>query len=607
MRFKKFLIFSLLLVFVLSFQVLAAVTCDPLSLVNSYQKGNQINSSIYCTNNGNISVTISKSGDYFEIDQSVIGPSPSSKTIKVIFDKDASMGTHTGSINFNDGTTPIPILFNVEEQEIQNYGIIVFPTSKVVNIQQGQVKNQNIQIIVPSNYPRIITIQSVSTNPDLDILHFGDLDLGLLQPGQTLNIPIVIDARDVQTGTYNTQISILATDSQGQVSLPTSNFQAVVSVGVSPTTNDTFSTRPSCSLSSTELNRNSTYSLTCQNVIDNLEVVPQYNEYLEGVRVEYSSGVFIYTFKATQIGNTKFVATFNYKGAPIFEPYSQNIKITPSGTSPVAGTTMRVNFYQRGEKTNEENLVAGEVTLLVLDNVTSSTIEDALIYLNGVEKDKNFTLGADKDYELIVSKIGYLSSIMNLTVKSTPITITLNPNKEFYRVNEQINITTDPEDAILTLNDVIIENLHTFIQEGTLSLKASKQGYLITEKNITLKNIASVDACTPIYDDWKKGTKVICDLDRSSEWEVYGNGELKESGNSTRLEFKIDEEGTWEIKSEKESVLIKSVEDKGILSWVWSMKWWILGIGGGLVVLYFIFIREGTEKESGLVFSPKTE
>src|SRR4030042_2097331 len=194
---KNKILFLILSIFLLS--MISAITCDKTSIIKNVLIGSTPSSeAITCTNSNSYNITILKSGDFFSTlpATNFVIINGSSQSFSVNFNQMNSVGNFVGSILSTDGTI-IPINVNVTQQSAQE-GVIVFPTSKVVNVKQGQNKQVVFQVIVPSDYSSSITIQSVSFNPEIsDLIHFGDLDLGVLNPGQTLNIPVILDASDV--------------------------------------------------------------------------------------------------------------------------------------------------------------------------------------------------------------------------------------------------------------------------------------------------------------------------------------------------------------------------------------------------------------------------
>lgn len=587
-----------------------ALSCTPTSIERSIETGGTpISQIISCGNTHNYNVEIFKSGNFFSTTPaSIIVENGTTKEFTVNFNQMNTEGKFSGYLFSSDGTT-INIKVNVTSQVIPG-DIIVFPTTKIVNIKQGQTKDQNIQVIVPVNYPNQIILQSVSFNPDLDVVRFGDLNLGILNPGQTISIPLIIDAKLVQTGSYNTQITILATDEDGQIPLPQVNMQVVVQIGTSPITNTTFSTRPECSLSSLEMNLNNSYVFSCGNIVENLEVNPQYNSFFEGKKAEYGAGNYVYTFKAKKLGATTFISTFTYKGSPIFESYSKEVRITTSGSSPVGGVTMDAVFYQGGIKKSLNNLNSGETVIMILDNKTRSLIDvnGRNIYLNGLLINSTFNLGADKNYELRVSAVGlgYLDLVLNFSAKEIPITISISPSKTEYEVGENIIFSTNPSNATILLGSTIISKNYTLNEAGNFTFTAKMENYLdaeITIKVITITNLISEKPGI----EQKKGEELVFEFNKLVNYEVLykkdaeSESEIIKNGTSQVISFEVDKAGSWWLIVDGETKWEGEV--KGGFSWYWYL------IGGIIliIIIYFVLVKKTREEkeESGVMFAPK--
>lgn len=613
---KTFLL--LIGIFLISFAS-ATITCNPPIITTSYLQGDTAQVGTICSNTGEDTVTISYSGEteYFDIGgETVIGPAPSSKTIDINFFSIAPLGFHAGSLDFSTGES-FPISFYVEGVVIEQGDILVFPTSKIVTVKQGNEKTQNIQITVPETYPRVVTMQSVDLNPTVETIYFGDLNLGQVSPGNSINIPIVFDGIEAQTGTYQTTLTIFATDSEGQVNIPSINLQLHVTAGVSPDIGDIFSTKPSCSLSGTTFNLNSTATFTCSGVVQNLEVNPQYNEYLEGTSIDLSSGIYTYTFKPIKYGVTKFIAIFTYKGSPIFSAYESEIKINPSGTNIAGGTELKVEFYQVGDKKTIDNLREGETKILVLDNVSNSMVnmEEVDLYLNGDEVNSTFSISLDEEYELRVSalNLGYIDLVLNFNVTEVPIEITLSPLKVTYNINDIINITTNPENASLLLDNVIITSPYTVTLSGTFLLEAKKENYLNGEINITVKSMISCKIGCDSFYEAKKGKNVLLDLSENITWNVtfeklykndtYSPEMVLASGTGNRIQFKIEDYGRYVIREGDNIIDSKIILREGAWNWIKNNWGWGIVILVVLILIVYLIFFKGKKEEEGFGFT----
>jgi hypothetical protein len=601
---NKLVLFILLL---LSINLVSALSCNTNQIVRNIQSGTTlISETITCSNSNNFSINVFKSGSFFTTNPSSISiPSNLSQEITINFDS-LGVGFYSGYLYSSDGLT-IPINVNITETIIDTGGIIVFPTAKVVNIQQGNEKQQTIQVIVPSNYPRIITIQSVTQNPDLDILSFGDLDLGQIHPGQTLNLPLTISAKNVQTGTYSTQINILATDSKGQIQLPSVNLQVVVSVGINPITNGTF-TKPSCSLSNTVFSMNGTYTLTCTNAVENIEISPEYNEYIEGIKADYSAGIYTYTFKSVKQGNSRFKAKFLYKNSPIFSSFESDFKVTPSGSSGVGGVYLRTEYYQKGIKKEIDNLMSEDTVILVIDNLTGNLVSPFNMYVNGMNHSQSFIyLDSNSVYNLRITSDGYNDLIINnLSVKQSQLSITLNPDKGEYSSGDILNISSNVENVSILVNNYVVSNPYTISSNGNLTIEIKKENFRSANRTIFVRQGIYITSCSPLKAEWEKGNNVICSLSEKTKWEVLFGNQVIASGENDKLEFKINDYGQFYINSNGKQ--IDSVNIVKVSHWYNPFSWnfdyiksnW-MGFGLLLIIIVgggFLFLRNGHSESS---------
>lgn len=596
MKMQKKILFLILGIFLINLAQ-ATVTCNPSSFITNFNYSNPTNLSTYCTNNDiNNSVTISTSGEtsLFSINDNIIGYG-SSKTIAVSFNLNSPVGLHTGTITFSDGSS-IPVFFNViQQQEPTQSGVIIFPTAKVINIQQGTTKSQNIQIIVPQNYPRTITIQDVSFNPDTDVVRFGDLNLGQLSPSQTLNIPLIIDGNNVQVGYYDTQVTILATDSQGQIPLSSVSLRITVTSGVS-SGNGTL-VKPDCSLSSLDIPINSSATLTCSNVVSSIDPFPLYSEYIEGTSADLTSnGIYTYNFKPIKIGIFNFTTIFLKSGSPIFAPFTKSMRISQSGST-LAGTALDISFYQNNLKKELSELLPGDTSILIRDASTQNIVSSFIAYLNGKIINSSFNLEANKPYELIIDSSSYISKTINFTLNPQYITISLNPSSGWVE-GAPIYYNTTPENSSLFLDGIKLINNNFVPSSGNHTLEAILDGYINTKLNITI--LESVRIITPII-EWKKGTQQSMLLSKSASWQINYAKDLASqynpisSGVGENITFTPEKSGLYQVVADG-----KIVDTKEIKGWNWGKKWWFMAwywwilLGSGLIVAVIFLVRRNS-------------
>jgi hypothetical protein len=585
-----FMLFTVLLLSVMS-SVTASVTCNNQYLTVNYNQTDSTTKTIRCINGGNQTVTLEKIGDYFAINSNSLN-SGEEKDLFITFDSNAPIGLHTGQINFSDNSQIINLFFNVNTKPLDNGGVIVFPTAKVINIQQGVEKQQNIQVIVPSTYTRTLTIQSVTQNPEIDLVKFSDMDLGQLHAGQTLNIPLTISGKDAQVGSYSTQINILATDQNGQVQLSPVNLQIVVSSSINPISGTNVS-RPTCTLSASQIPLNTTAKLTCSNAVTNLDISPQYNEYIQGIDAVYSSGVYTYTFMPIKVGSTNLITSFKIVDSPVFAPDNQALTILPTGLVS-NGNILKLDFFQNGARKSINNLNPGETSFLVLDNSSGSIVpkENYQVLLNGqTYTNSSINIELNKVYDLRITSLGYDTlTIYNLTSGIVPVNFEISPLKDLYKVGEWINFNSSIENVSYLVNNFQIQNPYSLSYAGNFTIQAVKEGYISTNKTINVDTISQINSCLPLEAEWKEGSDVTCDLTKSANWMVklIQNGTNKDlgSGNGTKLQFKISEPGVIAIYTDYNLIKQVDIKNEGIFNWI--KKHWIISTLSVIIVIIII-------------------
>lgn len=586
----------------------SAVSCTSNSISKEYQTGSSTNQvQVSCTNSGNSTVQVSKTGNYFTINQDSINSS-SSSIITVSFDPNAPSGFYNNFITFSDSSTPISVTLNVTaiQQTVTNPSspIQVFPTSKVLTVQQGQEKTQNILISVPSNYPSSINIQSVDFNPGTEVIKFGDLNLGLVNPGQSVSIPILFSGKDAQIGTYQTNLNIFATNSTGQILLPTINLQLQVTQGVSPITNNTFSTPPSCSLSASTMNLNNTYSLTCSNIVNNLQVIPQVSDFFEGISVNYASNIYTYTFKPIKYpsnGLTDFSAIFSFQGSPIYQKFMQQVRISASSGT-LAGTNLKLIFTPGLDKAKNKE----QVVIQLVDNSSGSLVQNPQIFIDAVPLTNSsfgsfyFNFEAFKNYSVRGIAPGYNDLTNEIYLQTQPMTININPSSG--DGNTIFNISTSVANASLFYNGILVSNPYTGnLPEGIVQLRATKEGYFETNVNITVSPGLRATPSGVL----EKGISQILTLSRNVTWNLIYQDDVDalptslSSGSGGVVEFIPEKAGIYSLKFDEKVFWTGEIKGwDGTLFGI-SLWWWI---GGPIILLGAIILirrmRKGGDSSS---------
>lgn len=582
---KKSILIGVFLLSVFFISLVSAITTTPTQVSLDSQNPSQLIEFVGL--NSSISLSLSSSIiPYAQLN--FYTADPTNRWVTISLKPDVPAGNYLGSINYPEGMTPVGIYIEENETQIES-DIIVFPTSKVVTVKQGSEKTQNIMITVPANYPRPITIQSVDFNPGTETILFGDLNLGQIAPGSSIQIPIVFSGIDAQTGSYFTQLSIFATDSEGQVPLPTISLTLQITAGVTPITGDTFSTPPTCSLSATSFNLNSTYSFTCSGVVSNLEVEPQYNEYFEGKTVEVSSGLYKYEFVPLKYGETDFVAVFRYNGAPIFQPYKQTVRITSAG-SLVAGTSLKFIFTPKLDQATGDE----ETYLIQLaDNKTGSLVQGPRVWVNAIELNSStgtfqYSFEPNKDYEVRGKAEGYEDFVQTININPQKIEIRISPGTGDTLTTFSIN--TSVNNATITIGGRDYYGVYVGpLLGGVNEIKAVKEGYKTEIINFTVDDRIRIIS---FWGEFKKGIDQNFTLNTNVSWIVYYKKSIDEvertevaKGTSDLVLFLPDKKGVYVI--EADGMHIGTYE---IPKFSFSNKWWILPVWAWLLIFIPIVI-----------------
>ena len=588
---------TLLILFSIIFlsSLASAITCNPSSISWNYNQGSLTTQNTLCNNTGNSSVSISLSGSYLFLNESSI-PASSLTMIRVTFDANAPLGSHSGSINFGDSTS-VPIAFSVSSPPTlpSSCSINIFPTTlQNVKIQQGEIKTRTITLSVPACFSSPVTVQGISLQADEKPIQLGELSAGTLQPGQSLTIPIDINAQNVAIGTYSDIMQYLLYNSSGfSINVPNTDISVIVSSGISPITNFSVTQLPTCSLSSLTLTLNSTYTLTCGKNNPNIKIEPDINPfYLVGISDTSTSTQFIYNFKAKNIGSTLFRAKFKYDLSPIGEPFEQELKISSGGAN--SGTVLDFIFYQNGVPKNFSFLKGGEAIIQLIDNETKSLVTNSEIYLNGLLVNGTINLIPNQTYELRGKSSGYEDRIINLAVTENAFGISL--NKTSFSIGEQLFITSNISGVSYYLNDTAIILPYILNSPGGFKLDIRKDGYETISYNISVSNTISVIEPLP-PEVWNLKDEIFINLNQPSQFVVERispsedeNGnlvyntipEVVKRGEGSSIDFKISKLGKYDVKVDGTVLLSREVKE----SFWGRIPFW----GKSGIILFSIFL-----------------
>lgn len=410
-----------------------------------------------------------------------------------------------------------------------------------------------------------------------------------------------VNTKGLSSITYPTKLTVVAF---GRTFSDVSTVTIIVTGGTNPQGNFSVDSLPTCSITNTILNLNSTYSLVCTNLQPDISIKPIIdNEYIQGLGADISQNQYTWYFKPKKMGNSFIRADFYYsEDSPVGDSYTQEVKIQ-SSTSAFPGTELIAQFFQEGSERNRFNLNPGVVVILALDNKTRNTISPFNLIVNGQSRNTtelNLSLG--EIYNLRITASGYNDFILeNLTATESRPQITLEPQKDSYFVGDLVNVTSNIEGVVFTLNDVIIESPYSFSSSGDFVLKAEKNGYLPSYKNISVLNLISLTSINIPYESWKKGDGIKLSLEKSSAWSVDLYTELKDgiinstyqtisSGIGSEVSFNLTDYGQYNVnvdgKFANSYSLIKN--ESAFLSLF--KKYWYLFVGGFVLVSFFIVV-----------------
>ena len=489
---KALIIIGTLLVFFGS--VHATTTCLPSSISITFSVNDQPqNMTITCINDDpNSTISLMKIGEHFSFTPNTIGPSET-KIITLEFDSSAPIGRYYGWISFNDSSNPIPVTITVEPKQETECTIDVFPTVLTnIKVPQGEKKSRQILITVPECFPDKVNFRAVALESNIPPIELGELALGQLSPGTSVQIPLIFDATNCQTGTYYETLSFNIANASGiRIPVPSVSISVTVTSGIMPITNETFSTLPSCSIPS-NLILNQTYQVLCSDVDPNLQVHIGYNEYLKGLKVSTPSNQFIWDFKPIKEGDTTLKIWFTFKGAPIGSAIEQEMRISSVGSPSPIGGNITLKIFPSPEKINKPM----NISILCMNDL--GDIIPCTLYVNGAEINGN-VIGVEpgKTYEIHATSTGYHTAHENITISLPKIQLLI-LNKEgdvttSFDVGDQVEVvcrdpnTAEPINCHVLLDGSSSASTFTANKEGNHTIEVEAEGYESASKTVVFK------------------------------------------------------------------------------------------------------------------------
>lgn len=574
-----------------------ALSCTPSSFTQSYTEGSipiDFFTISNCNNiNGSITpITISDS--HFTLESNTIGNEQKDIKIKIASNIDAD--NYTFWINFG-GTILITSNIIINPNVIQPTNQISFPTSKTINVQQGSDYDKKITMILPTSYPNPINIQTIEFSEESDIISLGDVETGTLNPGEIKDIPLVIHSKNAQVGEYPPISVIVRYGDNGLVKTISSVLHIIVTANLNPTTNSTFSIKPSCSISASVMNLNDTYQFTCSNVQKNLEINPVYSDYFEGINTVLNGDIYSYYFKPIRFGNVEFVSTFRYLGAPIFSPFKQEIKIASSGSS-VPGTDLKIMFIPDLSKARPGE----KIILNLVDNKTNNLVNGAEMFIDYLPLNTSdgytffYSFDLNRNFFIRARSPGYNDLILeNVSLTSQEMSLIISPSSG--DSNTDFNITTDANASIFLDGTKLSDgNYFGRISSGTHVIKAIAEGYYDKELNFTV----GAGLYASLGSEFKKSAEQLIFLSRNCTWKLTylkktnSNETILTTGNSSEIRFTPEKSGIYKVYCE--DTFLSSYEIKG---WSWKNSYLLWGlIPLGILALYLVIKKGGSESSS---------
>lgn len=606
---KKFIIAVLTILFSLVFlSTVSAVSTIPSQIIlNSTYTSQQIE---FDGLTSQLNLTLSSSiSSYTTLNFYDVGLPLSAKWVTITLNSNVPAGNYVGSIIFDGGSIPVAInipTINIPPVQISGCDIEIFPTLlSNIKVSQGDKKTRNIQVTVPDCYPSFVKINGVSLATDEKPIQLGELSLGNVLPGNSILIPIEIDSNDVATGQYSDTLLFSIYNSSGnKLNVPSVSIGVYVSAGISPVTNNTFSTPPTCALSATTLNLNATYSFTCSNVVSNLQIEPQYSTYFEGKKVDVSSDLYRYDFIPLKYGETDFIGVFRYNGAPIFQPYLQHVRISSSGSS-IGGATLKIIFTPRlDQATGDEN----KFLIQLADNSSGSLVSNPRVWVNALEINSStdtfeYPFIPNTNYEIRGKANGYDDIVQTINITPNKINILISPASG--DTLTPFNITTSVDNATLSINgQTYYGSFWGNLIGGVNEIKASKDGYKTEILNFTVGENFRI---TGVSGEFKRGIVQNFTLNKNStSWVVYFQDRLDSTqrteysrGNGNLISFTPNKNGVYVLEADGTNIGTYQIpgfsfNDK----WGFLPAWAWLSIGLVISIIIFILIMRAKNKRN---------
>lgn len=580
---KSQIIASLILGIFLIGLASASISCEKNILDNN-------NLSTSCTNNGNSNVIVSTTGQGFSIGNINTVLANSTQLITISINTNSPLGS-LGGILF-DGNQIIQV------NNVQQPNLCQLNPSLVWNVPQTVQLNTKFDTA-------LITFDPVNCPSDL-ILSYSNVHISggiTTQAGQlpialksvsSQGVVLSINTEGLSTQTYSSSLDISVFGKIFQYP-----FNVLVTSGTTQTGNFSLDNLPICSLTGTVLNLNQSYSLVCTGLIPDVTISPIVdNDYIIGTGVQKTNSQFVWYFKPIKYGNTIIKSKFYYQNSEVGYPYSQEVKISSSGSS-VAGTSLKAIFTPSLDQAKDNE----PVIIQIVDNKSNSLVNSPEILINAIPLVANGTIFSynfviDRVYDFRAKVNGYDDLVMSIKLSSKEANLTISP--ETGDSDTLFNIFTN-ENISLFIDGMKVDNNHFIgnLIEGNHNIFVTGEGYFDINKNITVDRALR----TILNSDFKKGVPQIISLTKNASWElIYKSSQTSTDnssilvGNSDIIQFTPDKSGIYQIYSNGK--IVGQYETKKTN---WNKKWWFMAwywwilIGGAISI---ILIRKRNKSEN---------
>ena len=606
--------------------VFASIVVSPSSWDTTLMQG-QSDSKVFIfnqtTENTTSSLALTKTGsnsDYLNFSSttfSVGNGTTASITATIKVPSTAIAGTYLMKMKYDSSEIPIILTVTANTsssttESISGCRLEPFPDSYSIPFVVGASPlTQQFSVLVSRKCTEEVNIKTpvitgnTQTKNGLRPLNlYGGSKLGFIEPNKEGNFEIQIDGSELPSGTYKPQVLITGIYKGEQLQTKIS-FTIEVKQGATPL--ESSALLPTYLFSSSDLALNNTYTITAQNLNPNFQPFVEQNEFIRGVKVDTSQG-WVYSFQPIKVGTTKLRLSTYFAGAPIGDITEKEVRIA-YGSVTNLGSKMCFQFFSPSGKTIDTLSSGDSVTVLVratnsggieCSSNDTTVINDADIYKNGVKLSSNsFQVNAGEINTLTASAPGFTSIDKVIVVAFNQVQIFLNPPEA--EVGSALTITTNPTNAIVTINGEAYNGNFTPQEEGAIEILATSEGYKQNLLNVAVTpklTIVSPEIPTKL----KLNSPYFLEYNNNFQWAVT----YRESKNATEsvfaqantktIEFIPDKKGFYKVY--ERGNIISDYKVGSFLNFsIPSFVWWVLA--GVVVIGIIIRVRSGRRTSSG--------